>query len=196
MTGASANGMSPAFWVLPILIVLARVLDVSLGTLRVVFVSRGLKWLAPVAGFFEVLIWITAIAQILHRLDHWATYVAYAGGYALGTWIGMLIEERLALGSVLLRVVPQRDAQTLAARLRAQGFGVTSLDAEGMSGPVQVLFTVVPRARLDAALDLVEAFNPRAFYTIEDVRRISPGAARRGAARHPLQRRWLLRPGK
>ncbi len=183
-----------AFWLLPLLIVAARVLDVSLGTLRVVFVSRGLQWLAPLAGFFEVLIWITAIAQILPHLHHPITYLAYAGGYALGTWIGMRIEERLALGSALVRIVPQRDASTLAGRLRAEGFVVTSIDAEGMKGPVQVLFTVVPRARLETALALVEQFNPRAFYSVEDVRHIGPRA--RPPGRSPLQRAWLRRPGK
>ncbi len=157
-------------WLIPFLILLARVVDVSIGTLRLVFVSRGMKWLAPLAGFFEVLIWITAIAQIMRNLDNWVAYVAYAGGFAAGTWIGMWFEEKLALGTVLLRIIPQADPTTLAGRLRDRGYRVTTVDAEGLRGPVKILFSVIRRTDLPKALALVRTFNPRAFYTIEDVR--------------------------
>lgn len=179
------------WWVLPLLIFFARICDVTLGTLRVMFVSRGLKWLAPVVGFFEVLIWITAIAQIMRNLDNWVSYVAYAAGYGLGTFVGMHIEGRLALGSVLVRVIPQRDAQALIERLREENFGVTTVDGTGAKGPVTVLFTLVRRSDLPQVLKLVRTFNPRAFFTIEDVRGLSEGI-------FPVSRRWTVpgRPGK
>ncbi len=166
-------------WVWPLFIFLARIMDVSLGTLRMVFVSRGVRWLAPVIGFFEVLIWITVIAQVVRRLDHWLSFIAYAAGYALGTWVGMRIEERIALGTALVRVIPQRDASALAGRLRAERFGVTAVPAEGMQGPVTILFTVVRRADLSRVLDLVRSYNPRAFVTVEDVRGVREGFLRR-----------------
>lgn len=183
-------------WVIVLLIILARVVDVSLGTLRVVFVSRGMKWLAPVTGFFEVLVWITAIAQIMRNLDSWVTYVAYAFGYALGTFIGIQVEERLAFGTVLLRIVPQADATLLADRLRERGYRVTSLAAEGVRGPVTVLFSVLRRAQLPVALGLVKAFNPRAFYTIEDVRSASSSGLPPSTENDILRRLFSLRPGK
>ena len=166
-------------WALPLFIFLARIVDVSLGTLRMVFVARGIRWLAPFIGFFEVFIWITVIAQIVRRFDHWICYVAYAAGYALGTWVGMKIEERIAIGTALVRVIPQRDASALALRLRGERFGVTTLNAEGMQGPVTVLFTFVRRADLARVLDLVRSYNPRAFVTVEDVRGVREGFLRR-----------------
>jgi uncharacterized protein YebE (UPF0316 family) len=167
------------WWALPTFIFVARVLDVTLGTLRMVFVSRGVRWLAPIIGFFEVLIWITVIAQIVRNLDHWLSYVAYAAGYGIGTWVGMRIEERIALGSALVRVIPQRDSSALADRLRGEGFGVTCIDAQGLQGPVTLLFMIVRRSDLPRALALVNAYNPRAFVTVEDVRSISEGYFRR-----------------
>ncbi len=163
---------------LPFLVFLARIVDVSLGTLRTVLIARGVRWLAPLIGFVEVLIWITVVAQIVRQVGHWGTYIAYAAGFACGTWVGMLIEERIALGTALVRVIPQIDADALAARLRSEGFGVTAVNAQGMQGPVQVLFTVVRRGDLRRVLDLVRSYNSRAFVTVEDVRDIRQGYLR------------------
>ena len=93
-----------SYAVLPILIFLARICDVSIGTMRIIFVSKGKKNIAPVLGFFEVLIWITAISKIMQNLDNYVNYIAYAGGFATGNFIGMLIEERLAMGILMIRV--------------------------------------------------------------------------------------------
>ncbi len=161
--------------VLPILIFLARICDVTLGTVRLIFVSRGLKYLAPVCGFFEVLIWILAIGQIMQNLSNWVCYLAYAGGFATGNYVGMLLAERLSLGIVLIRVITQKDAQPLLECLRKNDYGVTSVDGQGAAGPVKVLFTIVPRREVRTIVELVKAFNSRAFYSIEEVGFVEQG---------------------
>jgi len=158
-----------AWGILPALIFLARICDVTLGTVRLIFVSRGFKYLAPVVGFFEVLIWILAIGQIMQNLSNWICYLAYAGGFATGNYVGMRVAEKLSLGIVLIRIITQRGANALLDRLRKSDYGVTSLDGEGAAGPVQVIFTIVPRREVGAVVELVKAYNPKAFYSIEEV---------------------------
>ena len=184
-------------WViLPFLIFLARICDVSLGTVRLIFVSRGLKYLAPVIGFFEVLIWILAMGQIMQNLANPICYIGYAGGFATGNYIGILIAEKLSLGMVLIRVITQKEADSLLARLRERGYGVTSVDGQGSSGPVQVVFTIVPRREVVPVVELVKQYNPHAFYSIEEVDFVERGI-------FPLRRSWrqlellrLIRPSR
>ena len=94
--------------ILPSLICLARICDVTLGTIRIMYVARGMKNLAMVLGFFEVLIWLFAIGQIMQNLTHWINYLAYAGGYAAGNFIGIAIEEKLSVGTLMLKIFSKR----------------------------------------------------------------------------------------
>ena len=155
--------------VIPFLIFIARIADVSLGTIRVIFVSRGFKYLAPVIGFFEIIIWLLAIGQIMTNLSNPMCYIAYAGGFAIGNYVGICIAERLSLGMVLIRIVTEKDAITLLEHLKSKDYGVTSVDGKGASGDVEVIFTIVPRREVKPVIELVKKFNPSAFYTIEDV---------------------------
>jgi len=155
--------------VVPILIVLARVLDVSIGTLRIIFVSKGLKYLAPVLGFFEVLVWLIAIGQIMKNLTNPVNYIAYAFGFALGNFIGILIENKIAMGVSLIRVITAREASELIENLRNRGLTVTSIDAEGNRGSVKVFFTIVKRKELKKVISEINSYNPNAFFTIEDI---------------------------
>ena len=164
--------------VIPLLIFVARLTDVTIGTLRLIFTARGFRQIAPVLGFFEVLIWIVAMSQIMRYADNWPSYLAWAGGFAAGNYTGLKIEERLALGYLLLRVITALPADDLMEALRARGFGVTLLGARGSQGDVSVLFTLIKRKNLSDALALVHAHNPHAFYTIEDVRHTSSGHTR------------------
>jgi uncharacterized protein YebE (UPF0316 family) len=161
--------------ILPLIIFFARICDVSIGTLRVVFISRGNKYFAPVMGFFEVIIWLVAIGQIMKNLTNVLCYVAYGGGFAAGTFIGMWIVDRLSMGTSLVRVITSRDITSLEERLRAMGYGVTVQHAEGREGDTRMLFTVVRNQDLKDVMELVERFNPRAFYTIEDIRSAGKG---------------------
>ena len=155
--------------ILPFLIFIARVIDVTLGTVRVIFVSKGLKYLAPVVGFFEILIWLLAIGQIMKNLSNPACYIAYAGGFAMGNYVGIIIAERLSLGVVLLRVITQKDAVELVRSLSSADYGVTSVDGEGAQGKVKIIFTIVPRKEVNKIVEIVKRFNPLAFYSIEEV---------------------------
>jgi uncharacterized protein YebE (UPF0316 family) len=124
----------------PVFIFLARICDVTIGTMRIIFVSRGMKMVAPVLGFFEVFIWIIAVGQIFQNLTNPLNYFAYAAGFATGNFVGMLVEERLAMGLALIRIITQRDATNLIDYLRTAGYGVTVIDAQGKMGPGKVLF--------------------------------------------------------
>lgn len=165
-------------WVLfgiPLLIFLARVTDVSMGTMRILLISRGHRSVAPVVGFFEILVWLLALGQVVQNLDQPANYVAYAGGYAAGTWFGLLVDEKLALGLVAVRIISQRDAKELTEKLGEGRFGVTSVAARGLSGRVRLIFTVVRRRDLRRLLEVIRAESPQAFVSVSDVRLASEG---------------------
>ena len=161
--------------VLPFLIFLARVLDVSLGTVRVIFISRGFKYLSPLIGFFEILIWLLAIGQIMKNLSNPACYIAYAGGFAMGNYVGIRIADRLSLGVVLIRVVTKEDASQLVELLKSANYGVTSVDGHSTAGQVKMVFTIVPRKEIKRVADLIRKFNPKAFYSIEEVSFVEKG---------------------
>lgn len=167
------------FWVtwiiIPVLIFLARVSDVTIGTLRIVFISKGFKALAPILGFFEVFIWLLAMSKIFQNLDNWLYYVAYSSGFGTGNYIGMLIEERLALGFINLRIITKRSGFDLIKRLSSEGYGVTSVDATGSRGKVDIIYCIIRRSDFKQVAALIFEYNPRAFFTIEDIRFANQG---------------------
>ena len=170
------------FILLPALIFLARICDVTIGTMRIIFVSKGAKVIAPLLGFFEVLIWLIAIGKVMQNLDNWLCYVAYAGGFGAGNFVGIHIEEKLAMGTFVLRVITRKDATELINNLRSEGHGATSVPAEGNSGGVNVIYSVIKRSDIDEVIAIIKRFNPKAFYSIEDVRFVSEGIFRRKKA--------------
>ncbi len=157
---------------LPLMIFFLRIIDVSMGTLRIIFVSKGYKKLAPFFGFFEILIWIFAISRIMENLDNWACYIAYAGGFATGNYAGMILEEKLAIGHELIRVITRKEAIELINALKNKGFGITSLKANGINGEVAVLYIIINRKNIGEVLDTIKTYNPLALYTIEDIRSV------------------------
>ena len=168
----------PAFFslvVLPVLIFFARIVDVTFGTLRIIFISRGMRLLAPVVAFFEILIWLVAIGQVFQDIGSVVNILAYSLGFAVGNYVGILVEERMAMGLVLIRVITQYEADDLIESLKCINFGVTAVDALGKNGPVKLLFLVVKRKNVTRVLDLVQEQNPNAFYTIADVRSAKGG---------------------
>lgn len=160
--------------VLPVLIFMGRIMDVSLGTIRIIFIARNLKYIAPIIGFFEVMIWLLAVRQIMQgdRINI-ACFMAYAAGFASGTYVGMYLENILSIGKVLIRIITNKDACDLVKYLQSAGYGLTSIDAAGSTGPVKVVFSVVERQDVPNIVKIIERFNPHAFYTIEDVRFVS-----------------------
>lgn len=164
-----------SYAILPVLIFLARICDQSIGTLRIIFVSKGKKFIAPILGFFEVLIWITAISKIMQNLDNYVNYIAYAAGFATGNLVGMIIEEKLALGIQLIRVFAHQNGPGLVKSLNSKGFGATGIEAHGAVDKVHIIYTIVHRNEMAAVLNIIDEFNPKAFYTIEDIRAANEG---------------------
>lgn len=161
--------------ILPLLIFLARTTDVSIGTLRIVFISRNFKSLAVLSGFFEILVWLLAITQVLKNLDNWISFFAYAGGYAFGSYVGMVIEEKLAMGKVILRIISQNDPEKLMQTLRQNGYGLTSMDAQGSTGLVKIIFMIINRKEVKKIDGILFKNNPKIFYSVEDIRLAKAG---------------------
>lgn len=159
-----------AWVILPLIVFLARLADVTLGTMRIIFVSRGKKYLAPLFGFVEVFIWITVVSQIVRGAQNMIAYLAYAAGFAVGNYVGMLVEERLAIGTLIIRVILPKAGTALVARLRTEGYGVTYVDGHGSSGPVMLVYTIVMRKELARVVDLIQEVCPKAFFTVEELR--------------------------
>ncbi|MDR2361472.1 MAG: DUF2179 domain-containing protein [Prevotellaceae bacterium] len=160
---------------LPFLVFFARIGDVTLGTMRIIFISKGKKYLAPVVGFFEVFIWILVISRILAVSHDWLCYIAYAGGYATGSLVGIWVEERLAIGTQLIRVYTKKAGKTLVAILNKEGFGATMSKGEGIEGEVHIVQTVVNRNTAAKVEKLITTFDPQVFYVIADVRAAQHG---------------------
>jgi len=171
--------------ILPLLIFSARLIDVSLGTLRIIFVSHGLKYIAPLVGFVEINVWLLAIGQIMQNLNNIVCSLAYAGGFASGAFIGMLIEEKLSIGMVMVRVICKHDTTELIKALREAEYGVTIQDAEGVNGPVKMIFAVIRREDLQDIINRIHKIHPHAFYSVEDIRSV-------GEAIFPYQRHRLF----
>ncbi|MCK9203648.1 MAG: DUF2179 domain-containing protein [Bacteroidales bacterium] len=163
------------FIVLPLLIFCFRIVDQSIGTIRLIFAAKGMKKLAPVFAFFESFIWLVAIGQIMKHLDNIYCYVAFAGGYAAGNYFGILLEEKLSIGTVVIRVIPKKDTTDLITRLRQLNYGVTAVDVDGMLGPTKMFFTTVRRKESHHVINIIKEFNPAAFYTIDEVKTVSGG---------------------
>lgn len=161
--------------VLPALIFLARVCDVTLGTVRIIFISRGMKYFAALIGICEILIWLLAIGQIFKNLNNIICYIAYAGGFASGSFLGIYVAEKLSLGKVVIQIITPRSAAQLIEFLKTEKYGVTNIHAQGVEGPVEVVFSIIERQDLKHVVAMVKKFNPQAFYTIEDVRFASEG---------------------
>jgi len=161
--------------VLPVLVFLARVTDVTLGTLRIIFISRGKRNLAPLLGFVEVFIWITIVSQIVSHAHNILAYLAYAAGFATGAFVGMYIENRLAIGTQVILAIIQENADQLVDHLHAAGYGVTCVDGAGANGPVKLIYTIFPRRCQEDVLSIIHQTHPRAFLSIQDIRSSQEG---------------------
>jgi len=189
-------------WDVPLLVFVAETSVVTLSTLRTVAISRGWRRIAPLLGCAECTIWLFAIAQVMRNLDSPACFVAFAGGFTLGNYLGIWIESKVALGTVVVRIITNKDGRKLAEDLRAARFGVTCVDGQGASGPVQVIFTVINRCQLSEVVALIRAFDPGIFYSVDELQYASAGifpktaslAARLMPLGNPFRRRSSAPP--
>ncbi|PKN98025.1 MAG: hypothetical protein CVU42_13970 [Chloroflexi bacterium HGW-Chloroflexi-4] len=163
-------------WIgLPIIIFISRICDVTIGTIRIIFISRGLRKYAPILGFFEVLIWIVVIGQLVQNLHSPTAYIFYAAGFACGNFFGMWIEDRLAFGTSIIRVMVSENGNELARNIHDAGFGVTRVDAHGATSDVLIIYTVVKRSDANKVLSIIHNIAPNAFITVDEVRSIEKG---------------------
>ncbi len=167
--------LSPQSWLMAALIFSLRVLDMSLDTLRVLFVMRGRKKIAWVLGFFQSAIFVTAISTVLSNLDNPLNIIGYAAGFATGNVVGMTIEERLAIGHTSINIISSRLGSAITENLRKNGYAVTEIPARGKDGMVTMLNVLVLRKNVDKARKLVDEIDQDAFITIDDVRPVRRG---------------------
>lgn len=160
---------------LPILIFLIRVTDMSLDTLRVLFVVRGRRSQAWLVGFMQSALWVIAVASVLGHLDNLLNVLAYAAGFATGNVVGMRLEERLAIGHSLLRVVSPSRGDAVASAVRGAGYAVTELSGRGKDGTVSILTTSLRRRDIDAVRREVLQADSDAFVTLSDIRPLHRG---------------------
>lgn len=166
-----------SFLILPLLIFLARICDVSINTIRIIYMLGGRRLTATLLGFFEAFIWLLVIREIFKHLDNWLCYVAYPAGFACGIFVGMIIEERIAYGKVIVRIITRKDVTHLIQYLNTQHFRFTKVNAEGPDGNETLVFTVLERERLDDLLNKLKELIPTAFYTIEKVKAAAESGA-------------------
>jgi uncharacterized protein YebE (UPF0316 family) len=163
-------------WViLPLLIFCARIIDQTIGTLRVVFLSKGHKNIAPFLGFFESLIWLLVVRQVITNISDPLCFVAYAAGFGAGNYIGLIIEEKLSVGNVIVRVILPTEDPILMEAFKQENFGYTLIDGEGRNGKVKIVFVVLNRTNLTKFLSVLNEITPNAFYSVEDVKLVKEG---------------------
>jgi uncharacterized protein YebE (UPF0316 family) len=167
-------------------IFLLRIVDVSLGTFRSIVVFRGYPALAAAIGFVEVLIWVTAVGQVLRQVNAWPLMIAYAGGFACGNYLGIWLESKAAMGHELLRIISFREKGHLAERLRREGHEVVELAGAFEGRPAEVLLVTAGRRRTRELLQTVRDEDPEAIYSVSDIKRV------RGTASEST--RWPLVP--
>lgn len=176
-------------WLLPIMIFFGRIFDVTLGTLRIIFVSKGERMKAPIIGFFEVFVWVVIISQILSRANDLVAYLSYAGGYATGNYVGILIEQRIAYGIVLCRLYTKKEGGKLVQLLNGLNYGATMTHGEGSVDKVDIIETVIDRKEMRKLEEVVTSFDPNIFYVVEDVRNRQNGIFLK---RKNILSRWRL----
>jgi uncharacterized protein YebE (UPF0316 family) len=159
-----------SYLILPLFIFIARIMDVSLGTIRIIMIARSRRTIASLLGFFEVIIWLVAVSQVLSHLNNVISYIAYGAGFAAGNYIGISIENRLAIGMQAIQIITEENLKALSMLLRQEGFGVTNLEAKGQRGQMDFIYVVTPRKRTEEVLSIVREFDPKAFISVMDIR--------------------------
>ncbi len=152
------------------LIFILRVCDVSMGTIRTIYTLQGRKYLSTGISFIEVTIFIFAISQVIGNIDNPILMLAYSGGFAAGTFIGMLLEEKFAIGYAQLRIISRDKGKEIARGLWARDFGATMLRGHGKEGEVDMLFSIVPRKNLKECLNIASIIDDQSFVSIADSR--------------------------
>jgi uncharacterized protein YebE (UPF0316 family) len=163
-------------WILiPLMIFCARVTDVSIGTVRIILVSKGKKKIAAFLGFIEVSIWLLAISQVMQHINNIACFLAYGLGFGTGNIIGIVIEEKIALGLQAVQFITRSTLDFLPMTLRDGGFGATVIKATGAKGEVNIIISIVLRKNVKEVIDLARQVDPNVFVSLQDIRSANSG---------------------
>lgn len=162
------NSLTPEVILGGLMIFFLRTMDMSMDTLRVLFVVRGKKSIVWCLGVVQSVIYITAISSVLSGDKNPFTILCYACGFATGNIFGMFLEEKLAVGFRELSIISQNDGEQIAAKLRDAGYGVTEMFGEGRDGVVEIIRTNVKRKQASEVLKIVGDIDPKAFVTQND----------------------------
>jgi len=173
----------------PIVIFFLRIVDVTLDTMRVLFMVRGRRVPAGILGFLMALVWIIAVGNAMKHLDSIWHILGYAAGYGTGTMVGITIENLVAFGLIQLRIVSRHGGVEIAEGLRERGYGATEFSGFGRDSAVEIVQSVVQRAHLDEVLAIVDQFDDTAFVTVEDPQVLRGGSVASREWRIPQLRR-------
>lgn len=162
-----------SYILLPALIFLARLADVTVATVKLMFVVNNVRKMAAILGFFEALITIMALSRIIQDANNLPAFVMYAAGFASGTYVGMWIEQKMAYGNVLIRIISKDMPEELFQYMAEHRYRFSLVDAYDELGNTRVLFTVCKRSNAGALLAHLERVAPDAYYTVEGVKQAS-----------------------
>jgi uncharacterized protein YebE (UPF0316 family) len=157
------------------LIFAARVLDMSMATIRLLLLVRGKRFQAAVIGFFEVLIYILALNMVVNNLDNIFNLLVYSLGFAAGNYVGSYVEEKMALGHATVQVIPKEKDEDMAAELRKLGYGVTVVTGSGREGPRRILIITIKRKSLPELMRVIDELDRDSFVTVMDTQFIHGG---------------------
>jgi len=175
---------------LPLIVLVARIVETSLETIRTIYINRGHTNLAAGIGVVKVAIWLLSTGLVLTNLHNILGIIAYIAGYAIGTILGMHIEEKISIGSVVVRVFVPTDPLPLMKKFGEMGYGITRSEGTGyLSSTVSILFMVVPRGELGALFEILRGEYPHLLYTVEDIRK----GSEESRIFHGTRRSWWLR---
>ena len=162
------------YLILPILIFLAKIFEVSIGTLRIIFVAKNNKLLSGITGFFEALIWLIVIAKIFENISNIYSYIAYATGFAVGVVVGVFVEEKLAMGTILIRIITRKEANELIDYLKESNYRITYFRAKSNKNEnTNIIYLIANRTDINFLIKKIKELNPNAFYTVEDIKFVS-----------------------
>lgn len=160
------------YLIMPLLILIARIIDVSLGTVRIILANKGIKLYSSIIGFFEVLIWLLVITTIMENLNNPVTYIAYAIGFAVGTYCGICLEERISIGKVRLRIITKEDIVKMIDDLKPTKYVFVSDSVNSSEGKIRIINAFLERKYIPTVIKKVKQRDPDAFYTIEELKLI------------------------
>ncbi len=158
-----------------LLIFMAKCADVTLATVRTIFVVKGKKKLAFFVGIFEILIYLFAMDKVLGDMGDIVKVISYALGFATGNVVGITMEEKLAIGLITAQIFTGKDVDSFADYLRNNGFGVTVIEGRGREGIKHILQVVLDRKHLDNFQKTINEYDSKAFVAVSEIKKVSGG---------------------